>query len=506
MKMKERWFNFRPLCLVFGFLLLGSVFSFFIMRRVAITLIFSAVVLAILIVIAILKKKIVYLLVPMLAFIVGICAYNLSVLSFNKSVDSAPNIIEARIYNVSNEKNGVICVEADSCIFDGKKNNDNIIIYIYDNDGLFEHIDVGSVIKFKPYRFYKSDLFNYETPNSRLYANDLKYTVSARIDDVQYIKTDKTFSEHIKEKINENLSKGLTNENTEIAFSALFGDKDLLSDKQYSVYKLSGVAHLLAVSGLHVGIIVAIFNAICKLFKVKKWYKFGLISIFLLFYIYICGYSVSVIRASVMSLIFMLACLLGREYDPFNSISIAGILIYIINPLCIFDVSFLLSFSCAIGITMLYAPIYAVVSKSKMPKKIGQSVSISLATTISIVFIMAYYFKTLNIISILSNVILIPIFTIGFTAVFVLSLMSLFFPCITYLLYPINYIFDFINLVATTLGNLSISNFNTIEFNFIAIVIYFVLLLFMGRFCTAKYQYKIISTLPILAILFYCLL
>ena len=125
---------------------------------------------------------------------------------------------------------------------------------------MFANIEVGSVIKFQPYKFYKSDLFFNETPSSNLFQKDLKYSVSVLMQDVNYIKTYNTFAEIIKDKIKENLSFGLTHENSEIAYSALFGDKDLLSDKQYNNYKLSGVAHLLAVSGLHVGIIIGFFN------------------------------------------------------------------------------------------------------------------------------------------------------------------------------------------------------------------------------------------------------
>ena len=354
-------------------------------------------------------------------------------------------------------------------------------------------------------KFYKADLLYYNTPNAQLFANDLKYGASVKIENITYLKTDKTFAESIKEKVKENLSLGLTNENAEIAYSALFGDKDLLSSKQYNVYKLSGVAHLLAVSGLHVGIVVAILNMVCKLCKIKKWYKFSLIAIFLAFYVYLCGFSISIIRASIMSLILLMAGILHKEYDSFNSISIAGIVVFLLNPLCIFDVGFLLSFSCVIGITMLYKPIRKAFAKIKMPKVVADSFAISLSTTISIVFVMAYYFKTLNIISIIANVILIPIFTVAFVIIFVVSILALLIPFVSYVLYPINYILSFINLVATVLGNLSISNFNTLEFNFVAILVYFVLLLFLGRFCTAKYQYKIISTLPMVALLFYCL-
>ena len=504
--MKERWFNYRPLCLIFGFLLLGSVFAFYAPKYTIISLIVMFMVIAALIVLAVVKKKPQYALVPIIAFVIGLSSFYIATSSFNNMIDEKPTTIQARIYNVQGEDNGMIRVEADSCVFDGKNVRDNIIIYIYDNDGIFENIGVGSIIKFKPYKFYKSDLIYKNTPSSSLYANDLKYTASVTIENIEYIKSDRTFAEMIKDRIKDNISLGLNNENTEIAYSALFGDKDLLSDKQYSSYKLSGVAHLLAVSGLHVGIISKILRKSLKFDKKKRWWKFFVIAIFLLFYMYICDYSVSIIRASIMTMILLISIILGKEYDPFNSISVAGIILFIINPLVVFDVAFLLSFSCIIAITMLHAPIHKFLQKIKVPEKLSNAMAMSLSTSLGIIIIMAYYFKTLNIISLIANIILIPIFACAFSIVFVVAFVSLLLPYLTYILYPLNYIFSSINIIATVLGNLSISNFNTLEFNFIAIIIYFVLLLFAGRFCTAKYQYKLISTLPIVALLFYCLL
>lgn len=504
--MKERWFNYRPLCLIFAFLLLGSIFAFYITEQIALIISLTVIFLICFIIFAIVKRKLQYVLVPALAFVFGIGLYHIAVARFNNTVNTAPEIIQARIYSIYNETDGMISVQADSCKFNNKKINDNIVIYIYDNDSIFQNMAVGSVIKFKPYKFYKSDLFYNKIPNAKKYNDDLKYTASALIKDIEFIKTDKTLAEKFKDKTKNNLEKGLTNENVEIAYSALFGDKELLPSKQYNVYKMSGVAHLLAVSGLHVGIVVCILNFILDKVKVKRWYKFAIIVSLLLLYSCLCNFTVSVLRASIMVSILLLSKILYQQYDSINSISIAGIIIFFINPFCVFDVSFLLSFACVIGITMLYKPIRKTLIKTKLPIAIIDSVSISLATTISIVMIMAFYFKTLNIISIIANVILIPIFTIAFVSLFIIQIISLLLPVASYLLYPINYIFDFINVVASILGNLSISNFNTLEFNFIAIVIYFVLLLFLGRFCTANYKYKIIITLPIVALLFICLL
>ena len=417
--------------------MLGSIFSFFITKNLLLTIVFTIISISTLIFIAIWKKQPKYVLIPLIAFIIGVSMFIVATKSFEKSIDYAPSQINARIYNVSNESNGMIIVNADSVKFDEKDINDNITIIVYDYDGLFENIEIGAHISFKPNKFFKNDLFDRSIPNSKMLEQDLKYTATALIDDITYIKTDRTFAEKVKENIKDNLKYGLTNENAEIAYSALFGDKDLLSDKQYNVYKLSGVAHLLAVSGLHVGILVGILNWFCKRVKIKKWYRLSLIVAFLLFYMYICEYSVSVVRASIMSVIAIIAGIMQREYDPFNAIAVAGSAIFLFNPLCIFDASFLLSFACVLGITILYMPIEKVLKKTKMSDAIVKSVAMSLSTTISIVFIMAYFFRTLNIISIIANVILIPIFTLGFTVVFVVSMLSLILSRLGYILYPI---------------------------------------------------------------------
>ncbi|MFQ6752674.1 MAG: ComEC/Rec2 family competence protein [Clostridia bacterium] len=504
--MRERWFNYRPICLSFAFLLLGSLFAFYVESFLVFCLSISIVAFVLLLLLAIFKKKPKYLIVPLVAFLVGAGAYNLAVLSFNNQQTKQPDIISARIYQIDRPTDGRITVQADSVKFDDKNANTNIIIYIYDYDGLFIGIEIGANISFAPLKFYNNNLFSYDTPNARMYANNTKYSMTTNISAIEIDGVDKTFAEIIKAKVKDNISLGLTNENVELVYSSLFGEKEMLMESLYNSYRLSGVAHLLAVSGLHVGIIVGILLFILRKCKINGWVQFGVVALFLLSYLSLCNFTVSAIRASIMALVLMMANLLHRDYDSYNAISLAGIVIFMINPLSVFDVSFLMSFSCAFGIAILYKPLRNGLIAMKFPKVIAESLAMSLATTLILVFIMAYYFQTLNVISIFANIIIIPIFTIGFVIAFVVSLLSFIIPIIGYCLYPVNFIFDFIALISNILGNLPIANFATITFHFIVIVIYFVLLLIFSRLCTAKYQYKIMATIPIVVLIFCCLL
>lgn len=504
--LKQKWFNFRPIALVFVFLLLGSLFAFYIYDKTVIAIISAIVVTGFLLFYAIYKKRKVYFIIPLISFVLGFGIYSLAVLSFNKTINYTPEIIQARVCAIEENGNNSMQLKLNSCKFDGKKNSDNMILYIYDRTDLFEGIEIGSILKFSPNTFHENDLYYRETPNSYQYSNDLKYSASVRMEQVEIIGNKKTLAEKIKLKIKDNLSLGLNNNNTEIAYSALFGDKDLLSAKQYDSYKMSGVAHLLAVSGLHIGIIIATLSKLLELIKIRRWYKFAVISIFLLLYMYICGFAVSVVRASIMGMIALIAKIYFKQYDAINALCIAGIIIFLINPLCVFDVAFLLSFSCVAGISILSISFRENLLKTKMTKNLASGVALSLSTTIAIMFVMAYFFNNLNIISVCANIILIPIFTFAFTIIFLLSILSLVIPYLSYLIYPIDYIFDFINVATNFMAGLPFANFGTINISFISIILYFVILLFVSAFCTAKFKDKAILTMPMIAFLVYVLL
>lgn len=501
--MKERWFNYRPLLIVFLFLLLGSLFAFYITSEPLVCSIATIILFVVLTIIAILTKKIHYLLVPIISLLVGVAAYYVAVSPFknNQFENKSPDIVQARVFYRDKANDSYMRVYADSCTIDGTDQNYNIIVYIYDNDDLYQDIEIGSVISFQVINCYLNDLFDQDTPNSTLYTKDLRYTISCSMDSVRVLEIDKTFAEKIKDRVYNNLNNGLSNENVELAYSSLFGDKAMLGERQQDAIKLSGVAHLLAVSGLHVGIIVKLLTLATKKIANRKWLRLFIIASFLLFYAYICGFSASVVRASIMSAILLMAPIFFRRYDTMSAISLAGIICFLINPLSVYDVSFLMSYSCVMGITILYKPIREGMLKIKSPKWLADSVSISTATMIALVVIMAYFFNNFNFISIVANLVIIPIFTACFTIFFVLSFVSLLFPFVTYLLYIINPILDFIVQIAGLIGYLPISNIATMDINYISIVLYFLFLLFAGRFCVAKRESKFLITVPMIALL-----
>lgn len=508
---KERWFNYRPLCLVFVFLMLGSVFAFYCFYDKTnlvnnnLNCILSLIVLlfgiALILFFAIRNKNVKLLLIPLISLAIGIGVFCLSVSTFVNKQFVTPYSISARIKTI--EDHGTFkTVYADSLYFDGIKTKGVISISVYDYSQMFNGVEIGKEIKFSPEKITTTNLFEYDTPSSYYYKKDVKYKAFVKINNIEFGNTKLTLAEKVRAQVKKVLYKGLSNENAELTYSALFGDKTSLQQNSKEAFQLSGVAHLLAVSGLHVGIIVAILNFVCKLLHIKKWYKVALVAVILLFYMYLCDFSSSIVRAAIMSIVVLIAPIVMRKYDSLSAIGLAGIICFLFEPLFVFDIGAIMSFSCVVGITFFNSTISKALLKTKMPGTLASSFSISASTMISILIILAYSYRTLNIISLLANVILIPLFTIGFIVCFVVGFAGIICPIIGHVLLPVNYLFDFIRLVAQVLGSLPFANFSTISVPYITIVVYFILLMLMSRITVAKPEHKMAVILPVVAILF----
>lgn len=176
----------------------------------------------------------------------------------------------------------------------------------------------------------------------------------------------------------------------------LLGDKSDLDVDVKQAFINTGAMHMLAVSGLHVGIIVMLLGLMFKylfLFRGKNL-AFILMILLLWFYAFLTGFSASVVRAVVMFTILIVAQLLRRGYQPITSLSIAAFVILLFDPLALFDIGFQLSFLAMAGIFSVF-PILenGFVSKNKLLDLIWKGTVIGLAAQVFTIPISLYYFK-----------------------------------------------------------------------------------------------------------------
>lgn len=492
--LKKKIFNFRPLFCIFISLINGIVFSHYILKSNYVYLGIFIFILTSLLVFAILTKKIKQFLLILFSFICGLTLYIFEIKNFcPESINNASNLV-ARVSAESSIKSKYQCVILDDVTINGEKQNYNIMIINYNTENLFVDGEIISGnVNLSVCNIFDDDYFN-----STAYKNNIKYIVRAKHSDFSVIGNDLKFNENIQKAIKNQLDKFMTEENSAISYAMMFGDKSDIDYETRNNFSKSGIAHILAISGLHVGVLVALLTWILKKCKVNRFVNFGIIATFLILYCYLCSFSTSVVRASIMAIILLSANLMGKRYDSLSAIGLAGIILLLIKPLSIFDVGFQMSFACVIGIAVLSPTISKFFIKIKFPKVLANALALSIATQIALIPILCNVFGSFSILSVLLNIFIIPLFSLGYIIQFVtlpLTFISSFFGNFLFLT---QLILEFIKITASFVATIPYTFISLFNLNFAVYLGYYCLIFFASRMCLLKSKSKFILCTMIL--------
>ena len=187
----------------------------------------------------------------------------------------------------------------------------------------------------------------------------------------------------------------LSGDELAIALALVLGDKGLISQEVSASFTNTGAMHVLAVSGLHIGIILQILMKVLGSFpRFISQYKAQLIAIIIMWiYAIITGLSPSVLRAVFMFSVLSFAQISGRNYDSLNALFFTGFVLVVIDPLTVFDIGFQLSFLAMLGIFLFYPYLRQMVYFSnKWISMAWEGTAIGLAAQIMTTPISLYYF------------------------------------------------------------------------------------------------------------------
>lgn len=206
---------------------------------------------------------------------------------------------------------------------------------------------------------------------------------------------------------------GMSEKNAMVANALLLGQKEYLDKDVLRSYSSAGAMHVLAVSGLHVGIIMLLLT---HLFKPVKRLRFGKSTFLIIvlggiwFYALITGLSPSVLRASVMFTFVVVGQELQRDTTVYQSILTSAFILIIIEPYIIFQVGFQLSYLAVLGIVYLQPKIENLIYvKNKILFKAWQISAVSIAAQIATFPLGLYYFHQFPNFFMLSNLLVIPL-------------------------------------------------------------------------------------------------
>ena len=229
------------------------------------------------------------------------------------------------------------------------------------------------------------------------------------------------YAAKLRNTINKRLEEHhFSKEELAIINALLLGQRQDITKSVYNSYTNAGAIHILAVSGLHIGIILLILNLLFKpieRLKNGKIIKTIIIVLLLWSYAFIAGATASIIRATTMFSIVAVAINLKRITNIYNTLITSIFIILLFKPLFLFDVGFQLSYSAVFAI-VAFQPLIAKlwISKSKIVNFFWQTFSVTLAAQFGVLPVSLYYFHQFPSLFWLSNLVVIPAlgFILGF--------------------------------------------------------------------------------------------
>jgi len=237
----------------------------------------------------------------------------------------------------------------------------------------------------------------------------------------------------VREKIKSSLQKyNFSDDEFAVISALLLGERQGISKELSDDYANAGAIHILAVSGLHVGILLLVLMWLLKpieLFKNGKIIKAVLIVLFLWFFALLAGLSASVVRAVTMFTFLAIGnAFQSKKVIEFSLISSAFLLL-LIKPMLLFDVGFQLSYLAVFGIVWMQPVIYQFIkSRFKVIDFFTKIISVSIAAQFAVLPLSLFYFHQFPGLFLVSNIFIIPVLgsiLVGGILVIVLALLSI---------------------------------------------------------------------------------
>ena len=153
------------------------------------------------------------------------------------------------------------------------------------------------------------------------------------------------------------VEQGLSGDTYDIVAAMTLGEKKGISKEVRGVFSASGGAHILALSGMHLGIL---FMILTFLLPTRRWPKISVLTELLAIwaFVFLIGFQPSLVRAALMLTIYSIAKMLSRNTKSMDVLVFTAALLLVISPQWLFDVGFQMSFAAVTGILMLYGPIF----------------------------------------------------------------------------------------------------------------------------------------------------
>ncbi len=378
-----------------------------------------------------------------------------------------------------------------------EKNNswveDNSLLLIYmAQDSLSKSLKYGDIISIKGNLRAITNAGNPNEFDYKKYLHRQRIYFQAYTKSNQWILLDRnrgnflyTFSYNIRNEILTIYKKaGISGDEFAILSALTLGVKDYLSDDIVKNYSHSGAMHVLAVSGLHVGIITMMLNFLLSFFRKKAKLRIVhtvAVICFLWIFAIITGLTPSVTRSALMFSFFVVGSNSNRKPHSLNSLAASAFIILSFNPNALFYVGFQLSFLAVTSILLFQKPISKLlIINNFVGNEIWQLTSVSIAAQIGTTPISIYYFHQFPVYALLTNIIVIPAAMLIMYITVLLILVSFVSSYASYVAIFLSFVIKMLNQSTQFIEHLPFSSIEFISLNSAELIISYAIIILLA--------------------------
>ena len=348
------------------------------------------------------------------------------------------------------------------------KNKEKLIGYLYlekeQKEEFLNNYSYGDIVYIKTEELEINNNTVENTFNYRKYLYNNKIFHVLKINYIEKVKDNKNIFYKIKNNLIKNSFK--LEKSYPYINGLIFGKDDYINDDVTTSFRNIGISHLFAISGTHVSIFVLILNNILKRLKIYEEKRYIIIVLFLLFYMFLTSYPMSVLRSCIFTILLTINKRFYFFIKPQNLLYLTLAIILFINPLYIYNLGLQLSFSISLSLILMGEYI------NKNKTKIGKALCISFISFVVSFPIVINNFYEVNFLSIFYNLFFVPFITM---LILPLTLISFIFPFLDNILHIFIFILENLTLFLSKISALKIT---FCKVNFVIFCLYYVLIIF----------------------------
>ena len=261
------------------------------------------------------------------------------------------------------------------------------------------------------------------TEDSYYFVNDIRY----RADSETYEAAENGFHPllFLNAKLFDLMREHMGGEEGYISYALLTGNSRMVDRGFMTAVRSGGIAHIFAVSGLHIGIL---YGAALLIFRFLKRYAALPAILLCTVYCALCAWSVSALRALIMCIALSVNTFTGRKGDMLNSVSLAALAVLLFLPAQWLSVGFRLSFGACLGLALFVGMLTRGMKRAHIPRFLREYLSASLAVQLFTLPILIEGFGYFSVWGIGLNLIIVPLLPFAFLTLLLLTLLSLIIP------------------------------------------------------------------------------